>query len=131
MPSVLIEVRQQYSVETELEIMEAVHAALRNAFKIMPSDRNIRLIVHEAHRFQCPPEKAKPECYTLISIDAFLGRSLDAKRQLYKTIVHNLEPIGIPKDHVKIMLRELPSENFGVRGGQAACDVNLGFKIDV
>ncbi|CAM4248589.1 tautomerase family protein [Acinetobacter dispersus] len=131
MPSVLIEVRQQYTIDVELEIMEAVHAALRGAFKIMPSDRNVRLIVHEPHRFQCPPEKEKPECYTLISIDAFLGRSLDAKRQLYKLIVANLEPMGIPKDHIKIMLRELPSENFGIRGGQAACDVNVGFKIDV
>ncbi|QHH97407.1 tautomerase family protein [Acinetobacter dispersus] len=131
MPSVLIEVRQQYTIDVELGIMEAVHAALRGAFKIMPSDRNVRLIVHEPHRFQCPPEKEKPECYTLISIDAFLGRSLDAKRQLYKLIVANLEPMGIPKDHIKIMLRELPSENFGIRGGQAACDVNVGFKIDV
>ncbi|ENW92543.1 MULTISPECIES: tautomerase family protein [Acinetobacter] len=131
MPSVLIEVRQQYTIDVELGIMEAVHSALRGAFKIMPSDRNVRLIVHEPHRFQCPPEKEKPECYTLISIDAFLGRSLDAKRQLYKLIVANLEPMGIPKDHIKIMLRELPSENFGIRGGQAACDVNVGFKIDV
>ncbi len=106
MPSVLIEVRQQYTIDVELGIMEAVHSALRSAFKIMPSDRNVRLVVHEPHRFQCPPEKTQPECYTLISIDAFLGRSLDAKRQLYKQIVSNLEPIGIPKDHVKIMLRD-------------------------
>jgi hypothetical protein len=55
MPSVLIEVRQQYSKEQECAIMEAVHAALREAFKILPGDRNIRLLVHEAHRFECPP----------------------------------------------------------------------------
>lgn len=131
MPSVLIEVRQQYTQEVELALMEAVHKALRDAFQILPHDRNIRLIVHAAHRFQCPPSKEQPQYYTLISIDAFAGRSLAAKRNLYQNIVNNLEPFGIPKDHVKIMLRELPAENFGIRGGQAACDVNLGFKIDV
>jgi phenylpyruvate tautomerase PptA (4-oxalocrotonate tautomerase family) len=131
MPSVLIEVRRQYTAEQESALMEAVHAALRTAFKILPRDRNVRLIVHEPHRFACPPEKQKPEAYTHISIDAFGGRSMDAKRELYRAIVTNLEPFGIPKDHVKILLRELPRENWGIRGGQAASDVELGFKVDV
>jgi len=29
------------------------------------------------------------------------------------------------------MLREITAENWGIRGGQAACDVDLGFKVDV
>lgn len=131
MPSVLIEVRQQYLTEIEEEIMEAVHAALREAFKILPGDRNVRLLVHEPHRFQCPPDREKPECYTHISIDCFSGRSIDAKRLLYKAIVNNLAVFGIPGDHIKIMLREITAENWGIRGGQAACDVDLGFKVDV
>jgi hypothetical protein len=32
---------------------------------------------------------------------------------------------------VKILLREIQKENWGIRGGQAGCDVELGFKIDV
>jgi len=131
MPSVLIEVRRRYSQEQEIAIMEAVHAALREAFKILPGDRNVRLVVHEPHRFACPPAREKPEAYTHISIDAFAGRSLDAKRNLYRAIVTNLEPLGIPKDHVKVLLRELPRDNWGIRGGQAATDVELGFKVDV
>ena len=111
--------------------MEAVHSALREAFKILPGDRNVRLIVHEPHRFSCPPERSQPELYTHISIDAFAGRSLGAKRALYRGIVEKLEELGIPRDHVKILLRELPPENWGIRGGQAGCDVDLGFKIDV
>ena len=72
-----------------------------------------------------------PEMYTHVSIDAFAGRSLEAKRELYRAIVQNLEPLGIPRDHVKIMLREIPRENWGIRGGQAGCDVDLGFVIEV
>jgi len=131
MPSVLIEVRRPYPPEQEVALMEAVHAALREAFQILPGDRNVRLVVHEPHRFACPPAREKPEAYTHISIDAFAGRSLDAKRRLYRAIVTNLEPFGIPRDHVKILLRELPRDNWGIRGGQAATDVDLGFKIDV
>jgi phenylpyruvate tautomerase PptA (4-oxalocrotonate tautomerase family) len=131
MPSVLIEVRKQYSIEQERAIMEAVHSALREAFKILPGDRNVRLLVHEPHRFECPPARTSPEFYTHISIDAFAGRSLEAKRNLYRAIVRNLAELGIPNDHVKILLRELPRENWGIRGGQAGCDVDLGFKVDV
>ena len=131
MPTVLIEVRKPYTPEQEMGLMEAVHAALREAFKIKPGDRDVRLIVHEPHRFACPPACEKPEAFTLIGIDAFAGRSVDAKRNLYRAIVANLEPFGIPKNHVKIVLREQPSENWGIRGGQAACDVDLGFKVDV
>ena len=131
MPSVLIEVRKQYTQEQEVALMEAVHAALREAFKILPSDRNVRLVVHEPHRFACPPDREIPEAYIHISIDAFAGRSLNAKRALYKAIVNNLEPFGIPKSHVKIMLREITKENWGIRGGQAGCDVDLGFKVEV
>lgn len=131
MPSTLIEVRQQYTPEQEVAIIEAVHAGLRDAFKIPANDRCVRLVAHAPHRFISPPDREKPECYTVISIDAFAGRSLDAKRNLYKAIVNNLEPLGIPKNHVKIVLRDIPKENWGLRGGHAACDLDLGFKIDV
>jgi len=131
MPSVMIEVRQQYTRETEQGIMEAVHSALRESFKIKANDRNVRLFVHEPHRFECPPDRERPEFYTHISIDCFAGRSLEAKRNLYRAIVNNLHEFDIPPNHVKIVLREITAENWGIRGGQAACDVELGFKIDV
>jgi phenylpyruvate tautomerase PptA (4-oxalocrotonate tautomerase family) len=77
------------------------------------------------------PRQGEADLYVLISIDAFAGRSLEAKRSLYAAIVRNLDPLGIPKDHVTILLREIATENWGIRGGQAACDVELGFKIEV
>jgi len=128
---VLIEVRKPYAKEQEIKLMDVVHASLIQAFKILPDDKNVRLIVHEPHRFACPPTREYPDLYTHISIDCFAGRSLGAKRRLYHAIVHNLEVFGIPKDHVKILLREIPRENWGIRGGQAGCDVDLGFKIEI
>ena len=131
MPATLVEVRRRYSQEQEVAILDAVHAALVSAFRIPPEDKTVRLIVHEPHRMACSPKYTQPELFTLVSVDAFLGRSVDAKRSLYKDIVANLEPLGIPANHVKILLRELPKENWGIRGGQAACDLDLGFKVEV
>lgn len=131
MPAVLIEIRRTLSPTDEAALIDAVHAALQAAFKIAPGDSNVRLLVHAPHRFACPPHCARPELYTFITIDAFAGRSLEAKRTLYANIVANLGQLGIPRDHVLIVLRETGRENWGIRGGQAACDVDLGFKVDV
>ncbi|MGE0394387.1 MAG: tautomerase family protein [Alphaproteobacteria bacterium] len=131
MPSVFIEVRRRLTPQQEVAIMDAVHDALIEAFKILPDDKNVRLVAHEPHRFACPPARSQPESYVHVSIDCFAGRSLDAKRALYTAIVRNLEGLGTPRDHVKILLREIPRENWGIRGGQAGCDVDLGFKVDV
>lgn len=131
MPTVLIETCCPREPEAEVALMNAVHAALVEAFKIPENDREVRLVVHAPHRFQVPPDRAHPELFTLIGIDAFAGRSLDAKRALYRAIVDKLAPLGIPRDHVLTIIREHPTENFGVRGGQAACDIDLGFKVNV
>lgn len=131
MPSSTIEVRSRYPREQEVALIDALHDALVLAFKIPEHDKNVRLVVHEPHRFACPPNRSRPEAYTIVTISAFTGRSLDAKRLLYRTIVERFGALGIPPDHVMIVLREVPPENWGIRGGQAACDVDLGFKIDV
>lgn len=131
MPSTTIEVRTQYAAEKEVALIDAVHAALVHAFGIPEHDKNVRLLVHEPHRFACPPGRHVPEASTIVTVAAFAGRSLDAKRLLYRSIVENLSALGIPPDHVMILLQELPRENWGVRGGQAGCDIDLGFKVDV
>lgn len=131
MPASLIEVRRAYTPDEETALIDAVHAALVAAFRIPASDKTVRLLVHAPQRMACSPKLSQPERFTLVSIDAFAGRSLDAKRALYQAIVTGLEPLGIPRDHVKVLLRELPQENWGIRGGQAACDVELGFRVEV
>jgi phenylpyruvate tautomerase PptA (4-oxalocrotonate tautomerase family) len=131
MPSSLIEVRRQYSRSDEVAILDAVHDALVAAFRIPVGDKHVRLLVHEPHRFAPAPHLAQPERYTLVTIDCFAGRSVAAKRELYREIVSRLAAFDIPADHVTIVLRESALENWGVRGGQAACDVNLGFDVNV
>jgi phenylpyruvate tautomerase PptA (4-oxalocrotonate tautomerase family) len=130
-PTALIEVRQQYTPEQEVALITALHQAMQQALKLPDWDRNVRLLVHAPHRFACPPDKSAPERYTLVTIHMFSGRSIAAKRALYRTIVEGLETCGIPPDHVLISLVEIAPENWGVRGGQPASEVDIGFRIDV
>jgi Tautomerase enzyme len=92
-------------------------------------DKNVRLFVHEAHRFAAPPDK--DDRYTLIQVDLFAGRSIEAKRRFYHTLVAKLEVLGIPRDHVKVVLRETSRENVSMQDGLAASDIDLGFDVDV
>jgi phenylpyruvate tautomerase PptA (4-oxalocrotonate tautomerase family) len=131
MPYVLIETRREYSEAEEVALMDAVHGALQRAFRTPPNDRHVRLLAHEPHRFACPPGKAQPDRYTQVSVDAFAGRSIDAKRALYRQIVESLEPLGIPRDHISIVVRDIPLTNWGIRSGAAACDIDLGFDVNV
>ncbi len=131
MPHALIEVRRPYSEADEVALMDAVHEALVTAFRIPQQDRHVRLVEHQPHRFAVPPTLTQPELFTLVSIDCLSGRSLQAKRTLYAGIVDRLEARGIPRDHVSILLRESDGQNWGVRGGRAASDVDLGFDVQV
>ena len=129
MPNATIEVRRRYTDAEEAGIIDAVHAAMMQGLKIPEWDKTIRLVVHEPHRF--PQAPGKDERYTLVDIDLFSGRSLEAKKALYQAIIRNLEPFGIPGDQVKILLRESPAENWGIRGGVPASEVDLGFEVNV
>ncbi len=61
----------------------------------------------------------------------FEGRSIDVKRALYRAIVSNLKPFGVPAKDVKIILIEVPPSNVGMRGGQAASDFEIGYEISI
>lgn len=131
MPSTTIDVRKRWSDEDEVAIIDAVHASLVAAFRIPENDKHVRFIGHLPHRLAHPPSLTQPELMTLITIDCFEGRSVDAKRDLYRNIVERLEELGIPRNHVTITVRDLPRENWGIRGGQAANDLDLGFNVRV
>ena len=84
MPTIQIEVRQQYPQAVEEQLLNSVFHGVKTAFQLPEYDRNIRLVVHEAHRFHYMSHLAQPEYFTLISIDCFAGRSLETKRNLYQ-----------------------------------------------
>ncbi|WP_345543706.1 tautomerase family protein [Microbacterium jejuense] len=130
MPSVLIEVRRAYTPAEEVALIDAVHAALVQAFKIPEEDRFSRLLSYPPHRMVDGLQPGEADSYTRVTIDCFPGRSVQAKRALYREIVERLELLGIPRDKVSILLHEAAFENWGL-SGEAAEESSLGFTVAV
>ncbi len=129
MPDVRIETTKGWMGSRKLAIAEAVHTAIVDALKIKPEDRSYRVIEHEPDAILTPPLRG--ERYTIVEITLMVGRSPEAKRALYRGIVDNLEAFGVPPADVKIILLEVAADNFGMRGGFMASDLDLGFNVRV
>lgn len=129
MPTAAIEIRRNYLPEEETALIAAVQDAMTFALKVPHWTTSIRLFVHEPHRVTGPPGKG--DRYTLVTIDCFVGRSIETKRALYQAIVQKLGRCGIPADHLKVLLREAPRENWAIRGGSPASEVELEYEVEI
>lgn len=129
MPISRIEVRRPRPTDEVQALIEALYQAQRATLKVPEGDRQIRYVEHRPEHFAVPPGKS--ENFTYVEINLFPGRSLDAKRALYAEIVRRFGELGIAPGDILIVLHEPPLENWGIRGGQPACEVDLGFSLKV
>jgi hypothetical protein len=129
MPDILAEVRGSWLKGKQTAFLEAVHQAVVQALETPDHEPLARLIEHPAGSYLTP--RSAGERFTRIEIVLFEGRSLEAKRELYRTVLQNLRPFDVPPEDVKVVLLETTPENVGFRGGQAACDVELGYSTHV
>lgn len=129
MPLVTITMIKGKPEKIRKSILDAVHVSLVSAFKIPDTDRNQRIIEIDAENFEYP--QGKSDCFITIEMTVFPGRSVEAKRMLYKDIVTRLEAIGIPPEDILIVLNDPPLQNWGIRGGYPANEVDIGFDLHV
>lgn len=129
MPIVRVEIREGKSPEHKKAILDGVHAALIEAFKIPDWDR-LQLL------YELPPSRFeaghKSDNVTIVTITAFAGRSREAKKRLYSAIADKLaaDP-GIAGTDLTIVLMEPPLEDWGIKGGKPADEADIGFDIKV
>jgi phenylpyruvate tautomerase PptA (4-oxalocrotonate tautomerase family) len=128
MPSTRIETRRGWLNGRQQDFMEAVQRALVEGIRIPEGDRCIRLNEIDADAFLPNPQKSRS--YTIIEISLFSGRSIEAKRRLYAALVTELAPFGLAAPDIKVILHEVPRENWGLQGLPAS-EIELGFKVDV
>jgi phenylpyruvate tautomerase PptA (4-oxalocrotonate tautomerase family) len=114
---------------TEAGVINAVQTALLSALKIPDYDRDVVLDVYDTATRIVPTGRS--ERYTRVEVTMFSGRSLDAKRALYRAVVENLSALGVPPNEIKIVLIEVPPENWGLRGGLPASEIDLGVEVNV
>jgi hypothetical protein len=129
MPDILVEVKGGWIGGRKQDLLLAIHGALIESIKTDPEDKVIRLVEHSPENFIIPTHAG--EKFTRIEITMFIGRSIEAKRMIYEAMVRTLLPFGIPAKDIKIVLIEVPLENVGIRGGQAASDVQLSYEVRV
>ncbi len=129
MPHVCIHMRTGRSSPEKKALLDAVHASLVENFKIPAQDRFLRVLEYAPEDFEVPP--ARSGAFVLIEISAFAGRSLEAKRGLYKGIITRLCALGVDPLDAMIILNEPHRDNWGIRGGFPASEVDLGYSVDV
>ncbi|ENU63785.1 hypothetical protein F890_03428 [Acinetobacter sp. CIP 64.7] len=61
MPTIQIEVRRQYPQAVEEQLLNNIFHCVKTTFQLPEYDRNIRLVMHEAHCFQYMGHLAQPD----------------------------------------------------------------------
>jgi phenylpyruvate tautomerase PptA (4-oxalocrotonate tautomerase family) len=129
MPITRMEGRKIRSSDEVQALIEAVYLAQREALRVPEWDRQIRYVEHRPEYFHVIPGTS--ENYVLVEVSMFSGRSLAAKRALYQGIVERFSLLGIDPSDITIVIYEVAPENWGIRGGIPASEIDLGFKVDV
>ena len=129
MPFIRVELLAGKSPAFKQAVLDQVHEALVEAFRIPDHDRTQRLIELPREHFDFPIAR-RPDPI-LIEITCFTGRSIEAKRLLYRRLAERLkERPGVDPANVCVVLKEVPRENWGL-GGVGADEIDLGFRVDV
>lgn len=124
MPLVKIHMRDGKDKEHKKAVLDGVHKALVSAFKISANDRTILLSEYDADHFD-----GRDANFTIVEIIAFSGRTKDMKRELYKKIVDNVsKATNLQPTDIFIVINDIPKDNWGIRGGQMASEIDLGMK---
>jgi len=127
MPLVKINIAKGKDRDFLLSLIKETMNSIQQSLQLPEDDRNIRLTEYGSDFFQM-----KAPYKILIEISMFSGRTTKTKKKLYKSLVGSLkEKLGINPLEIFILINEHPTENWGVRGGVAASDIKLDFKVEI
>lgn len=127
MPLITLTMQAGRNAAQKKALLDGVHNALVSSFGIPENDR--LQFINEVAPDNWDMEQTPYEI--IVEVKAFAGRSRETKRTLYKNIVENLSDCNLAPESVFIIVNDIPTENWGLRGGQAGCDIDFGFQIDV
>jgi 4-oxalocrotonate tautomerase len=121
MPLVRIDFDAATRHSSRAEIADGVHRALVDAIGIPAGDRFQILTPHERGELVFDAGYLGVERSDVIFIQITLreGRSHEQKRDLYRRIVANLEPVGLRPEDVFVTLAENTSGDWSMGGGEA------------
>lgn len=121
MPLTRIEVCRKRNPDEVQHMLQSVYEAQIEAFKVPDTDRQLRYFELPSDHFFIPPGRTQD--FTIVVVELFPGRSADAKREFYKSVVAKFGELGIAPSDVFITLIESGRENWSLANGVAASDL--------
>jgi phenylpyruvate tautomerase PptA (4-oxalocrotonate tautomerase family) len=112
-----------------LQLSEILHECVMEAFHYPKEKKAHRFIYIEEDSFFYFEGRTKK--HTIIEISIFEGRSIEAKKQLYKLIFTRFEKelLITPMD-IEITISETPMHNWGIRG-MSGDELKLNYKVNI
>lgn len=129
MPIVKISIRKGRTDTEKKALLNSIHMALVEAFEIPDHDRVQRIDEYGENEFEIPNNRT--DKFTVIEITILPGRSFNAKKKLYQLIFSHLNTLGYNDNDAVVILYEPELNNWGVRGGRSASEIDLGFNLKV
>ena len=118
---------RKHLVSVREKLSDTLHTCITEAFQYPENKRAHRFFYLEEEDFYYP--EGRTNKYTIIEISLFSGRSLQAKKALYKLIFERFESqLDISSNEVEITLTETPPHNWGIRsksGDELVLDYNV------
>ena len=117
MPLVRVDIIKGKSASYKKELLSCIHDALIETLGIGDWDRFQRIVEIDREFFETAPGKS--DCFTIIELTLFPGRTKEQKRAVIEGITEKLHGVlAIPKEDVFIIINEPPLENWGLGGKQ-------------
>ena len=129
MPHAVVHRMNGTSPTRRREIIEAVNRAFIGALKVPEDTHPVRLCEYDIDAFLIPRQSSA--AFTLIEVTVFPGRTIETKRRLYARLIDELGKAGIAAEDIRIVLYEVSLENWGLKGGIPASEIDLSFKVEI
>jgi phenylpyruvate tautomerase PptA (4-oxalocrotonate tautomerase family) len=129
MPIVRVEDPVHRDADTQQAIIETIYGCLKSVFKVSDEELQARYVCYDKDHFRSPGDRRE---FIQIEITVFKGRKLETKRQLYQLISKSIAAqLDISEHAPLILLVEQEPENWGMRGGVPASEIDFGYAISI
>ncbi len=117
-------------IQQHREVLSStIHSCVVDALNYPLHKKFQRFFPLQSEDFEYPSDRS--EKYIIIEILMFAGRSVEAKKSLYRLLFERLqEKLDIAPLDIEIILIETPSYNWGIRG-VSGDELNLSYKVNV
>lgn len=111
------------------KLSDVIHSCVVDVFQYPVDKRFHRFFPLEEEDFYYP--EGRTEKYTIIEINIFEGRSVEAKKNLIRLLFERIEnELNVLPEDIEITIFETPKHNWGIRGVPGD-DLILNYKVKI